>query len=77
MPFGLSNARNTFMRLLHQVPYPFINKLLVFYFDDILINPTEQLEHLFILFTTLEANTLYINPKKCLLLVGKFHFLAS
>ena len=75
-PFGLKNAAQAFQRLMDVVgrdlPFAFI------YLDDILVASSsreEHLQHLTILFNTLEESGLIVNPDKCVLGVSELEFL--
>jgi hypothetical protein len=78
IPFGLTNAPSTFMRI-NEVLRAFIGTFIVVYFDDILIyrkSLEDHLDHLRAILDALRDARLFGNLEKCTFCTDRVSFLA-
>ena len=68
VPFSLTNAPDTFMCLLNSVFFPYLDKFVILFTDDILVyskNEEEHVEHLTTVLRLLREHKLYAKLSKC------------
>nr|GEY20354.1 putative reverse transcriptase domain-containing protein [Tanacetum cinerariifolium] len=78
MPFGLTNTVVVFMDLMNQVCKPYLDKFLIVFIDDILIDLKSKLEHeehLKLILKLLKKEQLYAKFSKCKFWIPKGQFI--
>ena len=78
LPFGLTNASNTFMRVMTHVLRSFMGKSSFIYFDDMLIYSKtleHHMDHLSQVCCILRKEKLYANPKNYVFMIDRVIFL--
>ena len=78
MPFGLTNAPAMFMDLMNRVCWPYLDKFVIVFIDDILVysrSKEEHVQHLRQVLETLRAEKLYAKFSKCKFWIREVSFL--
>ena len=78
MPFGLTNAPSTFQGLMNSIFKLLLRKIVLVFFDDILIynkSWEDHVQHVDKVLQLLEAHQLYAKPSKCFFGVQEVEYL--
>lgn len=78
VPFGLCNAPASFQCLMNDTLRPYLDKFVIVYLDDILIYSktfVEHLQHIRLVFDTLEKNQFHVAVEKCKFGVSEIDYL--
>lgn len=78
MPFGLTNAPYAFQSLMNDLFRPFLRKLVLVFFDDILVYSRSWEDHLHqlqIVISILQDNHLFAKETKCIFGVTRVEYL--
>jgi hypothetical protein len=78
MPFGLTNAPTVFQTLMNQLLQQYLRKIVLVFFNDILIyskNEVDHLEHLKLVLDLLQRNSLFAKRSKCVFGQNKVEYL--
>jgi Reverse transcriptase (RNA-dependent DNA polymerase)/RNase H-like domain found in reverse transcriptase len=78
MPFGLTNTPATFQCLMNSIFKPYLRKLILVFFDDILVyskDLSSHLEHLHLTLQLLHTHSLHAKLSKCVFATDTIEYL--
>ena len=78
MPFGLTNAPSTFQSVMNEILRRYLRKIVLVFFDDILIfSPSleSHVQHLELILSTLQQHAMKVKESKCVFGADRVEYL--